>query len=626
MTLGPKQPNEGGNVTVGEHAHNGAHSGMTEPQFPSPNGAHSSIIPGERRLALRLVGLARPHVPRLVAAAVCMLLATAAFLAVPAAIRLLTDSVFVHHDQSALNRLALELLGLVAASALFGFGRGYLLAQVSGRIVADLRQRLYQQLLSLSLSFYDDHRSGDLMSRLTTDTTLVQTVVSNSLLSLLQQVVMIVAIMVIVLILDWRLALVTLILAPVVAAIGTVVGRRTRKLSERAQERLGASNVVLEETLSSMRVVKAFLREAFELARYREAVEGSYGAGLEAARLRSGFEAVMVAASLSAFGGVLWFGGREVLAGRLTAGGLISFLFYLTLLLGPLGSLASLYGEFQSAIGAATRMFEILDTPPTISDAPDAYPLSEVAGRVEAHDISFRYAPETPEVLHHIAFSVGVGQTVAIVGPSGAGKTTLLSLLPRFYQPTSGFIAIDGHDTAEVTIASLRAAIGIVPQETVLFGGTVRENIAYGRLDATDYEIEAAARRANAHDFISVLPHSYDSLVGDRGVKLSAGQRQRIAIARALLKDPRILILDEATSALDNESESLVQDALEQLMVGRTTFVIAHRLTTIEKADLILVLDAGRIVEQGDHAELMGYESLYRRLYTRAFGDERVMV
>lgn len=572
---------------------------------------------------MRLLRLVRPHVVRLVLGAVCMLISTISFLAIPYAIRLLTDTVFVHHDAAGLNRVTLLLLVVVLATAVFGYGRGYLLSYVGGRVVADLRLRLYRHLLDLPLIFYDERRAGDLISRLTSDTTLVQTILSDDLLTFFQNLVTVVAVVAVVIILDWRLALVTLGLAPVVAVTGTVVGRRTRRLSRRAQEQLGGATVVLEETLSSMRVVKAFVRERFEMARFGSAVDSSFDIDLSAARLESLFQSIMMTAVFIAIAAVLWFGGREVLAGRLTPGGLISFLFYLMILTGPMQNLAGLYGKFQRAAGGAARVFEVLDTRAVVTDAPDAYVLPPVLGQVELSDVHFRYASGSPDVLRGISLVARPGETVAIVGPSGAGKTTLVSLLPRFYDPVAGTISVDGHDIARVTMESLRGAMAIVPQEATLFGGTVRENIGYGRDGATDEEIVRAARAANAHEFISALPFGYDSLIGDRGVKLSGGQRQRIAIARAILKDPRILILDEATSSLDNESEALVQDALERLMAGRTTFVIAHRLTTIEHADRIVVMDQGRMIEEGTHRDLLARNGLYARLYTRAFDAAR---
>jgi len=574
----------------------------------------------DRRVARRLLALSRPHLWRLALAGLCLLVSSASFLAIPYVIRPLIDSVFVHHDAAALDRVTLTLVGVVVVTAAFGYGRGYLLAYTGTRIVSDLRVRLYTHLQRLSLSFYDERRTGEIMSRVTADTTLVQTVITNNLLSLVQQVFTLAVVVVIVLVTDWRLALLALAVAPLLVVMGLLVGRRTRALSKQAQEQLAEASTVLEETLSATRVVKAFGRERYELERYAGAVGRSFSITVSAARLRALFEAVMTTAGFAAVAVVLWFGGHEVLAHRLTPGGLISFLFYLMLLIGPLQSLASLYNEFQQALGGAARIFELLDTRPAIVDAPGAYALPAVRGHLEIRGLSFAYGADGrmgAVVLDEINVTAAPGQVVALVGPSGAGKTTLVSLLPRFYDLTAGRITIDGHDITGVTQESLRAVMAIVPQEPTLFGGTVRENIAYGRAGATGDEVERAARAANAHAFIAALPDGYDAIVGERGVKLSGGQRQRIAIARAILKDPRLLILDEATSALDNHSEALVQEALERLMAGRTTIVIAHRLTTVERADKIVVLDRGRVVEEGTHADLLARGGLYQRLYTR---------
>jgi ATP-binding cassette, subfamily B, bacterial MsbA len=581
----------------------------------------------EGAAARRLLSLARPYTLYLSAAAVCMVVSSLSFLAIPYAFRLVTDSVFVHHDSSQLNRVSLFLLGVVIVSAVFGYGRSYLLNFVGGRIVTELRLGMYRHLLDQPLAFFDERRSGDLLSRLNADTTVVQQVLSSDLLTFFQNIIMIVGVTVIIVVLDWRLALVMLAAAPLVAGFGILVGRRTRRLSTRSQEQLGSAATVVEETLPAMRVVKAFVREMFEMARYRTAVETSFQSQLSAARLQAAFESAMMSAIFAALAAVLWFGGREVLAGRLTPGGLVSYLFYLTILIGPMQGLSAIYGSFQRAAGGAVRVFEVLDTPPTIVDAPDAVDLPAARsgaasqGLVEVRDLSFHYEPEAP-VLRGVSLVARPGETIAIVGPSGAGKTTLVSLLPRFYEATGGEILVDGYAITHLKTESLRKAMAIVPQEATLFGGTVRENIAYGREGASESEIEDAARVANAHEFILALPKGYDSIIGDRGVKLSGGQRQRVAIARAVLKDPRILILDEATSSLDNESEALVQEALERLMEGRTTFVVAHRLSTIANADRIVVLDQGRVVEEGSHVQLMARDGLYRRLYLRSWEQE----
>ncbi len=408
-----------------------------------------------------------------------------------------------------------------------------------------------------------------------------------------------------------------LVVTPLIALTAAAFGRRLTRIARKVQEELGNATTVLEETLANVRVVQAFTREPHEIARYGGLVEQVFRLTLGRIRLRASLVTLMTFLTFGAITIVLWFGGREVLAGHLTPGGLISFLFYIFLIAGPLGTLTNLYGQAQEAMGAAGRVFEVLDTAPGIADLVDAHPLPLLRESLELEDVHFAYIPER-EVLRGVSFRVEAGRMTALVGPSGAGKTTIASLIPRFYEPTGGRILIDGMDIRQGTLESLRGQIALVPQEPVLFGISVRENIAYGRLDAPESEIIAAAEAANAHQFILKLPEGYDSLVGERGVKLSGGQRQRVAIARAILRDPRILILDEATSSLDNESERLVQEALERLMAGRTTLVIAHRLSTILRADLIAVLDEGQIVESGTHRSLLAAEGLYHRLYTQA--------
>jgi subfamily B ATP-binding cassette protein MsbA len=584
-----------------------------EDQSPS-----SVLRPPDRATLARLIRLARPYWKFLVVSAVCLAVSTLLQLSFPLLLQRIVDSAITYKDVGMMTASALVLVGVFLVQAVFNFGQTYLISYTGERLVADVRKSVFTHLQRLSLGFYDNQRVGELTSRLSNDVTVVQAGLTNNLIGPLGQVLTLVGGLTMIILIDWRLIALVLVVVPPVMLTGILFGRRLRGMSERAQAALGVATTVLEETLTAPRVVKAFGREDYEIGRYGSAVEESFNVGLMRIRTRSVFIAFITLISFAALAGIMWFGGNEVLNGNLSPGQLFILPLYIIMATAPISALTGVYAQFQEASGAAHRLFEILDTEPDIKDSPDAVPLASPArGEVELRDVTFHYV-NGPDVLKELSLTIEEGSVMALVGPSGAGKTTLASLVPRFYDVADGAVHIDGHDVRTLTMNSLRDAIAIVPQDPQLFGGTIYDNIVYGRLDATEAEVEEAARAANAHDFIIDFPDAYQSIVGERGVKLSGGQRQRVAIARAILRNPRILILDEATSSLDNESERLVRDALDRLMKGRTTLIIAHRLSTVERADKIAVIEAGRLVEIGTHRELLAHAGLYYRLYTKS--------
>lgn len=568
----------------------------------------------------RIIGLSRPYRTRLFLSMALTALASLVWLAVPMGLRELLDAVFEVGNRTLLDRLALGLAALFLVQTALGFVGSYLLSWTGVRVVSDLRQRVYEHLHRLGLRFYADQRTGDLTSRLTNDVSSVREAVTNALVELLTQTLTLIGSLVLMFVLNWRLSLLIFVVVPGATLAARYFGQKIRQLARNVQDRLADTTAIAEEGLSAIRVVKAFARSPYEVERYNSAVEDLFGISIKRVLVSTTFWSSVSVLFMGALIAVFWYGGTEVLAGRLTAGDLVAFIFYAFNIARGVGGLSRLYTTFNSAAGASERLFELLDAAPEIQDAPGAKPLPPIKGAVRFDHVRFGYADDHP-VLHGIDFAVEPGQMVALVGESGAGKTTMLNLIPRFFDPDTGRILVDGQDLRDVQVASLREQLAVVPQETHLFGASIRENIRYGRLDATDEEVEAAAQAANAHEFITGLPEGYDAEVGERGVKLSAGQRQRVAIARALLRDARILLLDEATSALDATSEALVQDALDRLMVGRTTFVIAHRLATVRHADRILVIDGGRIIQEGTHDELFAQEGRYREFATLQFTD-----
>jgi subfamily B ATP-binding cassette protein MsbA len=568
----------------------------------------------------RLFGYLKPYRGRMTLAILALLVSSGFGLAFPLVIVRLLDSVTKSQNFGALNNLALLLGGIFLLQAAFSFIQTYLMSYIGEHIVYDLRTSLYDHLQSLSLDFYANRRVGDIVSRLSSDVTLMRTMLTTSFTSLLSQVVSLVGAIVIVITLNARLTLFILAVIPALLLVAFLFGSRIQKGSTRVQDQLADSTVVAEEGLQGIRVVKSFGREDYETQRYDIAMEKTFQASLKMAVYNSAFGSIMMFLGFGSIAAVMWYGGHEVIAGRLTLATITGFLMYFITIAGSLAGLAGLYGQLRAALGGIQRVFEIIDTKPSVQDEPDAITLPASEGRINFKNVSFSYENDTP-VIQDISLDIQPGEILALVGPSGAGKSTIFNLIPRFYDPTDGVIEIDGHDLRSITQESLHAQMAIVPQETLLFGGSIRENILYGKLDASEEEIVAAAKAANAHDFIMEFSQQYETLVGERGTKLSGGQRQRIAIARAILKDPRILLLDEATSSLDNESEGLVQEALNRLMQNRTTVIIAHRLSTIKVAHRIAVLDSGRIVEFGTHQELMEHNGMYAHLYLMQFRD-----
>jgi len=566
----------------------------------------------------RLVSLARPEARNLVLGTIALALGSVMTLLYPMVIQQLIDGIDAGGGREIVTRGALTLIGLFAAGAVFGAIRAWLFTVSGERVVANLRTHLYQSIISQEVAFFDERRTGELTNRLASDTTVLQNTVTVNVSMLLRFAIMALGAIGFLFYTSWRLTLITLAVVPLVAISAGMFGRKMRAISRDFQDALAESTVVAEETIAGVRTVRAFAREQAEVGRYRAAVERSF----QVAKRRAGIIAML--RGFIGFGGygaialVLWFGGNMLVEGTITIGELTSFLLYTLTVAFSLGALSGLYEDFMKALGASERVFELMDRAPTVvggDTRPDA-----LQGAVRFDGVQFAYPtrPDMP-VLVDFDLALNPGEVVALVGHSGSGKSTVAALLSRFYDPQGGSIELDGVPFGALDLDWLREQVGVVSQEPILFATSIVDNIRYGRPDAALEEVQAAARAANAHDFIGDFPEGYDTLVGERGVKLSGGQKQRVAIARALLKDPRLLVLDEATSALDAESEHLVQEALDRLMVGRTTVVIAHRLSTVKEADRVCVLEDGQVAESGTHDELISHGGIYKRLVEHQF-------
>ena len=596
---------------------------------PPGTAAHTGSDTAERARSrhlgplFRLLGFTWPYRRRLALALAALVLAALSLLAFGQVIRAVVDRGLATGSPQALNLALALFLGVVLLFAASVTLRSYLLNWIGERVVADIRRAVFNRALALDVGFYETTRTGELIARLTSDTALLQLVVGSTLAMGLRSAILAAGGLVMLAVTSPTLTALVLLGVPFVILPTWLIGYRVRRLSRESQDRIGDIGAYVDETLHAIRTVQASCHEPVDAARYGGRVEAAFTTAMQRSRASALLTGVASLLSFGAVGTVLWLGGHAVLAGDISGGELSAFLFYAVLMAGSLGSLSEILGQLLRGAGAAERLMELLITEPAIQPPaqPSALPV-RIRGHIRAEGVTFRYParPETP-ALAALNLDIAPGERVALVGPSGAGKSTLFHLLLRFYDPQQGRLTFDGVDLRALDPAELRRHIAVVPQDPVIFGASAAENIRYGTAEASDAQVRAAAVAAHADSFIERLPQGYDTFVGERGVRLSGGERQRIAIARAILRDPALLLLDEATSALDAESERLVQDALSHLMIGRTSIVIAHRLATVREADRILVLDQGRVVAQGRHAQLLAQGGLYARLAALQFQD-----
>mgnify|MGYP000296549477 FL=1 len=558
---------------------------------------------------------ARPYTKSIIFAFTCLILTSMISLALPLIVRNMINAVVVLKNSDLLNSLTRDLVIIILFQAAFAITHNYILGFIGHRVTADFRIELFSHIQSLSLRFFQSRRVGEILSRMSSDITVIQNALVSIPVAVLRQTITLLGALAIIFYLNWKLTGLILLVLPPLMLFARIFGKRLRNLSEKVQDKIAQALVVLEEVASSIKIVKSYTREPYEKKRFENEIESAFEQSVGKVRISSSFGPLILGLTFLVSTILIWYGGQQVMQGTTTPGELAAFFLYALIMAGPIGTFVKIYTQLQETLGAMRRVNEILDIRPLVNSPKNPVKLTSLKGHVCFSEVIFGYEDGTP-VLNNISFDIRPGKTVALIGPSGAGKSTIVQLLLRFFDPQSGKIQIDGDDLKSLDLESYLSQVALVPQETLLFGGTIRENILYGKLDATDTEMIEASKSANAHEFIVEFSNGYDTLVGEKGAKLSGGERQRIAIARALLKNPKVLVLDEATSALDNQSEMLIQEALEKLMVGRTTFIIAHRLSTVHNADKIIVLDKGSVVESGTHKQLMGNEGLYHHLYT----------
>ena len=593
---------------------------VAAPRVARPRSVSShDTLPLLRRLARDFL---RRQAAPIALALVAMAVVAAATAANAWLMQPLLDKIFVGREAGLLWVVAVAVLAIAVVKGFAGYAQSLLMYRVGQRVVADIQRTLFRRLIGADLAFFHANPTGTLIARFVSDASLLRNASANVLVGIGKDAITVVGLVIVMFYQDWALALASFVLFPIAVRPIANVGRRMRRATVNTQSEIGQFTTLLDQTFQGARHVKAYGMEAYETKRADRMIESVNRLLNRAARIRSATSPVMETLGGIAVAGVILYGGYQVIEGTRTAGTFFSFITALLLAYQPMKTLANLTANLQEGLAAAQRIFAVLDIEPEIQDAPGAVPLEVKGGEIRFEAVRFTY-PNGGPALNGAELVVPAGKTVALVGASGAGKSTILNLIPRFYDTTTGRVLVDGTDVRRVTLGSLRGAIALVSQEVSLFDDTVRGNIAYGRFGASDTEIVAAAKAAAADDFIQALPQGYDTMVGEQGVKLSGGQRQRVAIARAMLKNAPILLLDEATSALDTESERQVQAALKVLMRGRTTLVIAHRLSTVVDADLIYVIDAGRVVESGTHAELLARGGAYQRLYALQFADER---